>query len=149
MKSLFIRLMLLFVALTVATDASATTALLSSTRSDITLRVSQYNVKKKDMLKKAINEALQTVLFRGVEGTSFNRALCGTDEETAMKKHKAYFNKLLNERAESFVTNATPVSVGVKDATGKKAYVSEVTINMTALRKDLENQKIIRKFGLQ
>ncbi len=149
MKTLFFRLMLLFVAFTVAAEASATTSLLSSTRSDITLRVSQYNVKKKEMLQKAINEALQRVLFRGVENTSFNRALCGTDEQTAMKKHKDYFNKLFKERGESFVTSVTPVSVGVKDATGKKAYVTDVTINMTALRKDLENQKIIRKFGLQ
>lgn len=148
MKSTLCRIMIVALALIVSGVADANTSLVDYNRSEVTLRVSQYNVKKKEMVKLAIQEALQRVMFRGVADTPFSRALCGTNEAEMMKKHKDYFNKLLNSRYDTFVTAATPVTVNVKDATGKKAFVTDVTVNVVALRQDLEQQKIIRKFGL-
>lgn len=148
MKKVLTICILGILSLIVPLKAAAITKLISADRHEITLRVSMYDVKKKEFLKKATAEALQTVLFRGVPETNFRKPLVGNNEKELMKKNKKFFNELFEERGTAYVTSIIPHAMGVKDATGKKAYIADITINMTGLKEDLESHGIIRKFGL-
>lgn len=126
----------------------AETALVASTRTEVTLRVTLHDIKKKNLIPLATKEAIDRLLFRGIEGTAFNKPLCGYEESSVIAAHKDYFKNLYESRAASFVNVVVSPVSGQKDSSGRKAYIADVKINAKALREDLEAQKIIRKFGL-
>lgn len=130
------------------TQLSASAVMVSSDDNTVKIRVTLYDIKKKNFRQDAINEALKMVLFRGVPNTKFNKPLCGSNEAEIMSKNANYFNSLFGYRYDTFVSAFIPQVVGKKDETGKKAWVADITVNARQLRDDLTEQKIIRKFGI-
>lgn len=126
----------------------AETALVASSRTEVTLRVTLHSIKKKNLIPLATKEAIDRLLFRGVEGTPFDKPLCGYDESSIVEGNKEYFKNLYESRAASFVNVVVSPASGQKDSSGQKAYIADVKINAKALREDLVAHKIIRKFGL-
>lgn len=64
------------------------------------------------------------------------------------EKNKDYFNKFYKDkRYKTFVMSSIPTSDLTKHKGGKKSIAIDVKINLVALRKDLEQNNIIRKFG--
>lgn len=146
MKKILSFLLLLIFTLTGA--RSQQTVVLSADDNLVTVRVTLYDIKKKEFQKATTDEALRTVLFRGLPGTSFSRPLVGYDENTIINENRVYFDELFSGRTMTFTHGFIPQIAGKKDATGKKAWTADITVNMKALRGDLEHNKIIRKFGL-
>ena len=112
----------------------------------ITLRCNGYGKTESDAIADAGRYAVEQLLFRGVPNTSQNYPLIGTDEITAKSRYEIYLSDMLNNyRYQSFLTLTTPVESG-RDW-GTYWTIADITINLRALRMDMENAGIIRKFG--
>ena len=112
----------------------------------ITLRCNGYGKTESDAIADAGRYAIERVLFRGVPNSNQRNPLIGVDENTAKKQHAQYLQELLdNERYLSFLTKTISLENG--RSYGKTWVVADVTINLRALRNDLEQAGVIRKFG--
>ncbi|WP_308744103.1 hypothetical protein [uncultured Bacteroides sp.] len=122
---------------------------LSDGSNTLSLRVTAYGKKAKEAIENAEQAAVRTILFRGIPGSNqVENPLIGVNEEKIQKEHKAYFKELFEEkRCSSFILSTVPVSKFSKDATKKKCIVADIKVNLQALRSDLEQHKVIRKFG--
>lgn len=82
--------------------------------------------------------AIYHLLFRGIPNSNQTTPLISTSEEATEKQFPEYFKKLFNEnRYKTFVTSSS------KNGNGSQ----RVVVNTRALRLDLEQNSIIRKFG--
>lgn len=122
---------------------------LSDGSNTLSLRVTAYGKKAKEAIENAEQAAVRTILFRGIPGSNqVENPLIGVNEEKIQKEHKAYFKELFEEkRCSSFILSTVPVSKFSKDATKKKCIVADIKVNLQTLRSDLEQHKVIRKFG--
>lgn len=123
--------------------------LVSSDKETITLRVTTYASKVRKAIESAEVEAIKAVLFRGVPGSQQKTPLAGANEAAFYKKYPDYFQSFFNEKRYcSFVISSIPQTEFAKDITKKKCITMDIKVNLNALRIDLEQQSIIRKFGL-
>ncbi|PWL38105.1 hypothetical protein DKG77_07375 [Flagellimonas aquimarina] len=112
------------------------------------LTVSSFDIgeNQEEAIFNAKRLAFQNLFFRGISNSPFNKPLIGINEHVEYKKHKDYLNSFYNSRMGTFITNYTQSVSKVKR--GKRSARIDMTINMLALRKDLEENGIIKKFGL-
>lgn len=112
----------------------------------ITLRCNGYGKTDADAIADAGRYAVEQVLFRGIPNSNQRNPLIGVGENTAKEQYADYLKELLdNERYLSFLTQTTPVEGGREWC--RNWIVADITINLRALRSDLEQAGIIRKFG--
>ena len=115
----------------------------------ISLTSSGFGKKKADCLKDAYKEAFTALLFQGIPGSQYEFPLVpdGSDK----KEHPA-IKTLLNEGYMSFVAGSTVISENKKtkrlDGAKGLMIVQKITVNYEALRKYLEQNQVIRKFGI-
>jgi len=82
--------------------------------------------------------AVYHLLFRGIPNSNQTTPLISTSEEATEKQFPEYFKKLFAEnRYKTFVSSSS------KNSNGSH----RVVVNTKALRLDLEQNSIIRKFG--
>lgn len=116
---------------------------LSEQNGIITVKSSGAGKSAEQAKRAAEKSAISTLLFRGFPESSQKAPLVGYQEEEITGKHSRYFRQLYKqERYLSFLTSSQPVS-----RYANKALTVEVSINLRALRTDLEENGIIRKFG--
>lgn len=115
----------------------------------LSLRVIAYGKKAKEATINAEQSAIKAILFRGIPGSNqVEKPLIGVDEEKILKENKKYFKGFFEEqRYSSFILSNIPISKFTKDVTKKKCITVDLKVNLQALRSDLEQHKIIRKFG--
>lgn len=90
--------------------------------------------------------AFKVLMFKGLPGSDLNVPLI-ENEKKASIKHKAYFNEFFDGgNYKSFMMSSIESSDLIKIRGGKKISM-EVVINYNSLRRDLEQNQIIRKFG--
>lgn len=122
----------------------ANVSLVSEQRGEIILR--SYTQKNKESIQKAQLSAIETILFRGIPNSTYNLPLVENRAE-ALSNHSEYFNHLLNEGYyKSFIISSSNIET-FKDARNDKFIMLNVNINYHALRRDLEQNGVIRKFG--
>ncbi|MEA1785137.1 hypothetical protein U1E44_03465 [Arenibacter sp. GZD96] len=127
--------------------ASARVIYLSSeARNTVTLRSMDFGNNEVEAIYNAKKLSFQNIFFRGVASSPFNDPLIGIDEQAAYKTHKEYLTDFYENRMESFIIRSNESVEKVKGGS-RQANVT-LTINLRALRKDLEDKKVIRKFGL-
>jgi hypothetical protein len=91
----------------------------------------------------AEQNAFNTLLFRGFPESSQKIPLIGYDEAGIVGQYGGYFDLLYGQRRyRTFVIHSRPI-----DRYAKKQQTVELTINLNALRSDLEQNGVIRKFG--
>lgn len=121
---------------------------LSGKDGTITMRAIGIGVNSEDAIYDAEKNAIKVLLFRGLPESEQKVALIGTNEAEEQKKHKEYFNKFYSEmRYKTFIMSSIPTSDLIKHRGGKRSIAADIKINLVALRKDLEQNNIIRKFG--
>ena len=82
--------------------------------------------------------AIYHLLFRGLPNSNQTVPIISTSEEQAKQQFPAYFKTFIdNKRYQTFITSST------KNSNGSRRIV----INTKALKQDLEQNSIIRKFG--
>lgn len=90
--------------------------------------------------------AFKTILFQGIPGTELNVPLVNNESE-ASAMNKDYFKRFFNELYfKKHVMSSTEASNLIAVKGGKKIAIN-IKINYNSLRKDLEQNQVIRKFG--
>lgn len=145
MRSLYIILLSFFFSLPIFSQN--TVNFINETKDDITVSVLVYAKNEKIASTNAKLYAINTLLFRGISNSSYNRPMIGTNEEEIKNKHSNYFDSFYNNRYITFITSAIAKSKLAKDETKRKCMLFEITMQKRSLKTDLENNGIIRKFG--
>lgn len=114
----------------------------------ITMKAIGIGSTQDDAIVDAEKNAFNVLLFRGLPESEQKIALIGTNEIEEKDNNKDYFEVFYNEkRYKTFLMSSIPTSDLIKYKNGEKCISVDVKINTIALRADLENNNIIRKFG--
>jgi hypothetical protein len=121
---------------------------LSGNDGTITMRAIGNGTNQQEAISEAEKNAINVLFFRGLPESEQKIALIGTNESEEIEKHKQYFEKFYTQkRYKTFIMSSIPVSDFAKQNGGAKSLALDVKVNLVALRKDLEQNNIIRKFG--
>ena len=115
-------------------------------RNTLTVNSMDYGSNNEEAIYNAKRLTFQNLFFRGVAGSPFNDPLIGINEQEEYKKHKDYLSDFYQNRMESFILNSREKVEKVKGGQ-RKANIT-LTVNLRALRQDLEDKQVIKKFGL-
>lgn len=92
--------------------------------------------------------AIDVLFFRGLPSSKQNTPLISIDEASAKAKHADYFREFYNNsRYKTFIISSYPVTKLEKKDNKTRSMAVDITLNLKALRLDLENHGVIRKFG--
>jgi hypothetical protein len=112
----------------------------------ITVKSIGYGKNKNKAILDAQKNAFKTLLFKGLPGTELNVPLIENENDTR-STNASYLKKFFDEgNFISFIMSSTESSNLIVMKGTKKISV-DIKINYNSLRKDLEQNKIIRKFG--
>jgi hypothetical protein len=121
----------------------------SSNQGDlIEVQARGYGRNEREAIADAEKKALETLLFTGLTGSPQQYPL--VNDPKARQTHSAYFNKLIEGgEYRSYLTTSNPMaSKAEKDKrTGQKTILVTLEINVFALRRELEQSIVTRKFG--
>lgn len=121
----------------------------SAAAGTITVVSTGFGKKNAESIQDSFKEAFYTLLFRGIAGSPYELPMIPNESE---KKNDPAIIALLGEGYSSFVTASSLQSEDkkVKGKGGAKGVmtVNRITINCDALRRHLEQTKVIRKFGI-
>jgi hypothetical protein len=94
-------------------------------------------------------EAFRQLFFRGFPASQQTTPLIGYNETALMQQYKAYFEQMFGKanRYWSFVVQSKVVAQKNKGILFKEQVTVDVIINLRALRTDMEQHGVIRKFG--
>lgn len=95
--------------------------------------------------QEALRVAFETMLYRGIPGSEVNTPLIA-DEATARQRFASYWQTFYGGgRSRTFLALISPVPNGPGSPRG--CGVVRIKINHAALRQELEQQGIVRRFG--
>lgn len=130
----------------IQTYTSEVNFLYKEAQGTIAVKSTGYGKNQSDAVMDAQKNAFKVILFKGLPGTELNVPLI-ENENDAKLKHAAYFKKFFDEgNYKTFMMSSTESSNLIKIKGTKKINV-DLKINYNSLRKDLEQQQVIRKFG--
>ncbi len=113
----------------------------------LTLHETGIGKNEAEAITDASLNAFEQLLFRGIPDSDQPEALIGTNENEIRSKNSDYFNQFYKQRFGTFILSTQPTIPLQKLPKGKKRIEVDITINLNALKKDLEENNIIRKFG--
>lgn len=129
----------------------------------LTLRVLGYGGTEIAAIEDAQIRAMETLFFRGIPNSNISKPLVGYNENELKQRHNNYFKEFFGyKRFLTFISEtafiggqeqeviATKINKkkGAKQGMVKALVVAvDVLINVKPLRNDLEQKKVIRKFG--
>lgn len=91
--------------------------------------------------------AMETVVFQGVPGTQFSMPLVA-DESGSRKEHVDFYAGFFEQQGfRAFVSKTQKVS-GLTKIKGGKKLETRLLVDMNGLRKHLEDNHVIKKFGM-
>jgi hypothetical protein len=112
----------------------------------IAVRSVGYGKNQTEAVADAQKNAFNIILFKGLPGTDLNIPLI-ENENDASSKYSNYLKKFFDEgNFKTFMMSSTESSNLIK-MKGIKKITVDVKINYNSLRKDLEQNQLIRKFG--
>lgn len=109
-----------------------------------------YGTDEKKAEMDVYRTAFNTILFRGLPAFSPLQRPMIENESAARSKHAAFFQQFFEERGYlKYITERSSPSKSEKTAeTNTKIVRQTLVVNYDALRRDLEQNGVIRKFGL-
>jgi len=112
----------------------------------IAVKSTGYGKNQTEAVADAQKTAFKVLLFKGLPGTELNIPLI-ENENDAKSKNSEYFKKFFDQgNYRSFMMSSTESSNLIR-LKGTKKITVDVKINYNSLRKDLEQNQLIRKFG--
>lgn len=131
-----------------STKFSGQTTLLENTTSGkLAVKASGYGSAKGVSVNNAIENAFRNILLRGIPGSNQSTPLLGNNSENTYKTNKKFLDNMLENEINSFILeqkNSTYNFFSINDPSSEV----ELLINLAALRSHLEQNGIIRGFGL-
>ena len=114
----------------------------------IHLRSAGKGKKEEDAISDAEKNAFNALLFVGIPNSSQQRPMV-PDEASAKSSNPVYFENFFNKKGyRDFITSIANSGFGKDKDDDMKTTNIDVRINFSALRANLENNNIIKKFGL-
>jgi hypothetical protein len=120
---------------------------ISSTAEDVTFQIKVFCDSKKELSQAAYLAGIRCLMFEGIPGTRFSKAMISEGETTSIEKHPDYYDGLYSVRYTDFVKDCVMLSK-FKKSGDRKSTLFEVTIHASRLRKDLEKNNIKTKLGI-
>lgn len=141
-------LIVAFLSLTFTMSAQYRVTALSTTNDVCTLRSVGYGRKARAAAKDAELAALKAILFTGVADTKYRMPLVTEDRAGVEDQYKSFFDDFYDGGYKDFVASSVIVSPFGKNELKQKCITVDVCIRVRQLRAYLENNGIVRKFGL-
>lgn len=119
--------------------------IISENKGEVILKaVTENNTKG---IEEAQKSAIKTILFKGIANSSSLNVPLVANESQSLAEYKDYYDNLLNKGFyKTFILSSQESGVS-KNPNGKNKLVLVMKINVNALRRDLEQHSVIRKFG--
>lgn len=119
--------------------------LISENKGEVTLKATtQNNDKGVEQTQKL---AIQTILFRGIANSNSLNVPLVPNENQSLAEHKEYFSNFFDKGFYKTFFLLSQESNISKNVRGHKQLDVVMKININALRRDLEQNGVIRKFG--
>ncbi len=112
----------------------------------IAVKSAGYGKNQTEAVADAQINAFKVLLFKGLPGTDLNIPLIENENDASLK-HVDYFKKFFEQKNYKTFMMSSTVSSNLIKMKGTKKITVDVKINYFSLRKDLEQNNIIRKFG--
>ena len=119
---------------------------IDSTNQQLVLQIEAIGKNESEAIYNGEIKAMKMLLFYGIPNTIYKISLVSETEHISESNYPNYYQNFYNGFYKNFIVNNQVLSSYKKG--GMYSLNLKVTINTTALRKDLENHTIIRKFGL-
>lgn len=113
----------------------------------ISVKSGGYGKTKVSSVNNAIEKAFKNILIHGVPGTNQSSPLLGSKAEQVYAQHKSTIDDMLANDIERYILNREVSGYKFLNINTPSTEV-KLLINLQALRSHLENQGIIRKFGI-
>ena len=139
-KILIICLIILTAILEVSAQYQA--SVLNATKNAVSMRCVGYGKMDAEL------SAIKTLLFVGAQNTQHSMPLVQEDKAVVEHKYKKFFDAFYGKEYQNFVESSIIVTPYGKNALKQKCITLDVCIRVNQLRAYLENNGIIRKFGL-
>jgi hypothetical protein len=124
-----------------------TTLLENTVSGQLAVKASGYGSGKGVSVKNAIENAFRNILLRGIPGSNQSTPLLGKNSEKTYKANKRFLDNMLENEINSFVLEQKNSKYNFFSINDPSSEV-ELLINLAALRSHLEQNGIIRAFGL-
>ena len=145
-KILLICLMILTAVIEVS--AQYQVSILNSTKDAVSMRCVGYGKKATIASMDAELSAIKTLLFVGAQNTQHSMPLVQEDKAAFENKYRKFFDAFYSKEYQNFVESSIIVTPYGKNALKQKCITLDVCIRVNQLRTYLENNAIIRRFGL-
>ena len=145
-KILLICLMILTAVIEVS--AQYQVSILNSTKDAVSMRCVGYGIKATIASMDAELSAIKTLLFVGAQNTQHSMPLVQEDKAAFENKYRKFFDAFYSKEYQNFVESSIIVTPYGKNALKQKCITLDVCIRVNQLRTYLENNGIIRRFGL-
>ena len=145
-KILLICLMILTAVIEVS--AQYQVSILNSTKDAVSMRCVGYGKKVTIASMDAELSAIKTLLFVGAQNTQHSMPLVQEDKAAFENKYRKFFDAFYSKEYQNFVESSIIVTPYGKNALKQKCITLDVCIRVNQLRTYLENNGIIRRFGL-
>ena len=123
-------------------------SILNSTKDAVSMRCVGYGKKATIASMDAELSAIKTLLFVGAQNTQHNMPLVQEDKAAFENKYRKFFDAFYSKEYQNFVESSIIVTPYGKNALKQKCITLDVCIRVNQLRTYLENNGIIRRFGL-
>lgn len=113
----------------------------------ITIRTEGTNKKIEDAISDAEKYVFYTIFYQGIPGSTLKNGLIDKSENEVEESNKEYFKSFYENRYKSFIISVNQNGNIIKGKHRQKSIFFDITVNSDALRRDLENNQVIRKLG--
>lgn len=141
-------LSIIFTIFCIYTNAQYNCVVTSSDRESVTFRVVGYGSNIKKATTDAEISAIKTICFIGAVGTTYSIPMIPVSENIAVADNSAFFKSFYSELYRNFIESSFAISKFGKDASKRKCQTFKVKIRAEQLRRYLEQNNVIRRFGL-
>ena len=147
MKKILIICLIMLTAI-LEVSAQYQVSVLNATKDAVSMRCVGYGKKATIASMDAELSAIKTLLFVGTQKTQHSMPLVPEDKAVVENKYKKFFDAFYSKEYQNFVESSIIVTPYGKNALKQKCITLDVCIRVNQLRTYLENNGIIRKFGL-
>ena len=143
-------LIICLIVLTAILEVSAQyqVSVLTATKAAVSMRCVGYGKKAAIASTEAELSAIRTLLFAGAQNTQHSMPLVQEDKAIVENKYRKFFDTFYSKEYQNIVESSIIVTPYGKNALKQKCITLDVCIRVNQLRTYLENNGIIRKFGL-
>ena len=114
----------------------------------MTFRVVGYGKNAKQASADAEINVLKGIIFHGIPNTQQSVPMVRETEDVSYSQHKKFWDSFWEGGYKKHITQSVIVRNFGKDENKQKSIALEVTVNIRALRGELERNGVIKKFGL-